>query len=116
MADSRSFRPEARPVAWIAACWESFQSLLFQMTLLLPSRRLRNGSARTPGILNFWARVGPSPRITTDLGPVPVMVNPAIVTPGSVWTEARAEKLVMLGVSGICNVKFSFAPVPHFHT
>src|SRR5262249_32507502 len=96
MVDSRSFLG-ASPVAWIAACWESFQLSLFQMRLPLPSLKLRNGSASTPGTLNGgWARVDPSPRTTTDLEPVPLMVNPAIVTPGPVWTEARVEKLVML--------------------
>src|SRR5215831_17354166 len=95
MVDSRSFLG-ASPVAWIAACWESFQR-----RLPLPSLKLRNGSASTPGTLyGGWARVDPSPRTTTDLEPVPVMVNPAIVTPGPVWTEARVEKFEMLVVTG----------------
>src|SRR5262249_8061216 len=100
MVDSRSSLG-ASPVRWIAACWESFQLLLFQRTLPLPSLKLRNGSASTPGTLKgSWARGDPRPRTTTDLEPGPVMVNPAIVTPGPVWTEARVEKFEMLVVTG----------------
>src|SRR5438105_14364593 len=118
MADSRSFLG-ASPVAWIAACCESFQLLLFQRTLPLPSNRLRNGSASTPGTLNGgWARAGPSPRSTTDLEPVPVMVNPAMATPGTVWTGVRAEEVLML-VAGMLDdrslsMKCLFALCRHF--
>src|SRR5262249_38690736 len=116
MVDSRSSLG-ASPVAWIAACWESFQLSLFQRRLPLPSLKLRNGSASTPGTLyGGWARVDPRPRTTTDLEPVPAMVNPAIVTPGPGWTEARVEKLVILGPGRICSVKLWFAAFPHFHT
>jgi hypothetical protein len=38
----------ALPVAWMAACCESFQLSLFQRTLPLPVTKLRNGFASAP--------------------------------------------------------------------
>src|SRR6266513_2619888 len=61
----------------------------------------RVGSARTFGTLNGgWPRVGPRPRITTDFESVPVTMNPAMVTPEPVWTDARVEMLVNCAVGG----------------
>src|SRR5437868_12110675 len=61
----------------------------------------RVGSARTFGTLNGgWPRLGPSPRMTTCFVAVPVTMNPAMVTPEPVLTNARVEMFVCLLEAG----------------
>src|SRR5205823_1372514 len=57
------------------------------------------GSARTPVSPNC-ARVGPRPRTTTGFESVPVTMNPPMVTPAPVLTDARVEMFVSWAVGG----------------
>ena len=87
----------------------SFQLSLMNIVFPVLSTSCSVGSARTPETPDC-VKLGPRPRTTTCFEAVPVTVNPAIVTPCPVWTDARAEKLVML-VAGriavrILSVKF----------
>src|SRR5207248_11149228 len=76
------------------------------------SCKLRVGSARTFGTLNGgWPRVGPSPRTTTCFEAVPVTMNPPMVTPAPVLTEARVEMFTSWAVGGSkARPEGSFSP------
>ena len=112
IADSRSL-VGARPVAWIAACWVSFQlSLVIVVKPPNPCSSI-TGSASGSGTPKA-AKEGPIPRRSTVLGAVPVIMNPPMPTLASVSTRRRVERLtgcaaavglgVMLGVGVVVGV------------
>src|SRR5437588_725632 len=110
IADSRE--SDGRRLTGIWFELEALCQLSLVAIELVESCKLRVGSARTFGTLNGgWPRVGPSPRTTTCFEAVPVTMNPPMVTPAPVLTEARVEMFTSWAVGGSkARPEGSFSP------
>src|ERR1700719_2876579 len=87
------------PSIW--ARWLSFQLSVLKIKEPFAWRSSRTGSSNTPLRLNLVSD-GPSPRTTTFLEVLPVMIKPAMATRSPVSTRARVDRfraLVGVGVA-----------------
>src|SRR5215471_18318460 len=67
--------------------------LLFSAMAVCPEKRVKTGSARTPGTKRGGVDIdGPRPRISTVFGTVPSMIKPPTITLSPVCTNALVDK------------------------